>query len=460
MLERRLILGAMWAGALCSCSLGYELILNQTGGSGGAGSSLGGAGGAGGSVDGSGAAFSSGGTGGFAGGAAGGAAGGGTGGAAASGGSAPSDGGMGGQAPDPLDLPVIALSAGPSHTCALSAESDVYCFGSNANEALGGYVGASSATPVPVGGVGASGEFVTLSVGAQNACGLTANGDVYCWGNNAFGSLGQGDTTNRADPVLVPLPARAVQVDLGFETACAVDELGGLYCWGRNAEGQAGQNDSVFAPLEPTSPLEVPSSVAWQKVSTGDGHVCALRVDGQLYCWGRNTSGELGVIGGGQIRTPTQVGTDTDWSVVSTGQHQTCALKSNRTLHCWGDNTQSQLGMEPPGTVSTPTQVGTDADWTSISVDFLHTCGTRDPGWLYCWGRRQEGQLTIPYDPMPVATPMLVGTNSDWTDLAVGHFHTCARRAGAYYCTGENVDGRLGDGTMLRPYAFVPVLPF
>jgi len=460
MLERRLILGAMWAGALCSCSLGYELILNQTGGSGGAGPSLGGAGGTGGSVDGSGAATSSGGTGGFTGASTGGAAGGFTGGAAASGGSAPSDGGMGGQAPDPLDLPVIALSAGQAHTCALSADRDVYCFGSNTNEALGGYIGASSGTPVPVMGMGASGEFVTVSVGAENACGLTADGDVYCWGNNTLGSLGQGDTAHRADPVPVPLPERAVQVDLGYDTACAVDELGGLYCWGANAEGQAGQDDLFTAPADAASPLEVPSSVAWQEVSTGNGHVCAIRVDGQLYCWGRNTGSELGVIGPGQIRTPTQVGTDADWATISAGQSQTCALKADQTLYCWGDNTESQLGIVPAGTVSTPTRVGTDADWTSISIDVLHACGTREPGWLYCWGRRQEGQLTIPYDPMPIATPVLVGTESDWSDVSVGRFHTCARRAGAYYCTGENSDGRLGDGTMTRAYGFVPVLPF
>jgi hypothetical protein len=445
MLGRRLVLGGCWAAALSSCSLGYDLI--ATANDSGTPQGFGGAAAGAPTVIPSSSS----------GGAAGSPSAGSTGGTATMGGQA-ALGGEGGEAP--LDRPMIALSAGASHTCGLSSAGEVYCWGDNANLALGGFIGASSAIPQPVTGIGRSGEVVALSAGSGNACALTASGEVYCWGKNTFGSLGQGDTTDRDEPVLVPLPFRAIQVDLGYDTVCAIDEVDALHCWGANAEGQAGQNDTPQAAVPSLSPLEVPSTVGWREVSTGDGHVCAIRMDGQLHCWGRNTDDQLGQADPGQIRTPTQVGTEVDWAHVAVGQSQSCAIKNDRTLYCWGNNDESQLGIDPPGIISAPTQLGSAADWLAVAVDALHGCGLRDPGTLHCWGRRQEGQQTLPYDPLPTALPTRVGLEADWTDVTVGRFHTCARRAGNYQCTGENTDGRLGDGTMTRSYGWVSILAF
>jgi alpha-tubulin suppressor-like RCC1 family protein len=442
---RSVLLALSWTLVLSSCSLGYELFGSASDGAGGEAAAFGDA------EAGAPAASPHDGAGGVR---AGGSPG--LGGAASGGGSAL--GGQGNQ--PPLDVPVVALSAGLSHTCGLSSGGEAYCWGEGTNLALGGFVGGSSATPQPVLGVGQRGDLVSLSVGSRSTCALTAAGDVYCWGNNALGQLGQGDTIDRAEPVLIELPERAIQVDLRYDTACAIDELSALYCWGENAEGQAGQGDTPQAPVASTSPLEVPSAIGWQEVSTGNGHVCAIRLDGELHCWGRNTDAQLGQADPGQVRSPMRVGTDTDWAHLSVGQSQTCALKESGTLYCWGANDESQLGIDPPGVVSTPTQVGSDTDWIAVSQSALHGCGLRQAGTLHCWGRRQEGQLTLPYYAAPIALPVQIGTDSDWSDLTVGRFHTCARRASAYQCTGENADGRLGDGSTTRSYGWVPVLAF
>jgi hypothetical protein len=252
MFGRRLLLGAGWTAALSSCSLGYDLIIagNDDGGTPqGFGGAAAGA-----------PMVSPNSSGGSAIGSLGGAAS--TGGAPALGG----DSALGGQGGEPpLDLPVIALSAGATHTCGLSSGGEVFCWGDNANLALGGFVGASSAIPQPVTGIGQSGDVVTLSVGSGNACALTRLGEVYCWGKNTLGSLGQGDTTDRDQPVLVPLPSRTVQVDLGYDTACALDEVAALYCWGENAEGQVGQGDTPQAPIPALTPLELPTPSAGRK---------------------------------------------------------------------------------------------------------------------------------------------------------------------------------------------------
>jgi alpha-tubulin suppressor-like RCC1 family protein len=161
-----------------------------------------------------------------------------------------------------------------------------------------------------------------------------------------------------------------------------------------------------------------------------------------------------------QIRTPTRVGDDNDWQLVRTAQSQTCAIKEDQSLWCWGSGTSGQLGVDPAIIRKTPTRVGTDNDWVNVEPQALHTCGLREDNSLWCWGRRQEGQLTLGYDPNPILTPLLVDANSDWDLLSCGRFHTCGRRANVLYCTGENIDGRLGDGTLVRSYGFVPVQAF
>jgi alpha-tubulin suppressor-like RCC1 family protein len=274
-----------------------------------------------------------------------------------------------------------------------------------------------------------------------------------------LGTLGQGDTDPRTAPVLVPLPRPVLQISISYNVVCAIDDRADLYCWGDNFEGQAGQNDDFASPANSTSPLLVTPTASWRFVAAGQGHVCATTTDGALYCWGRNVNNELGFAGPGQVRTPTQVGTDQDWTTLTMGQAQSCGLKTNGTLFCWGDNRDHQLGMDPPGVVATPTQVGSDSDWSEVVVDTFHGCGLRAGGQLQCWGRREEGQLAGPWDPQPVLVPTLIDPNPGWSDLSVGRFHTCGILAGASYCTGANDDGRIGDGTMERPYALTPVLP-
>src|SRR5262249_49813193 len=128
----------------------------------------------------------------------------------------------------------------------------------------------------------------------------------------------------------------------------------------------------------------------WIDVSPGQGHTCAIRVPGTLWCWGRNNNLQLGVgsNAGVEIDQPTQVGSDSDWRLVRAGQRGTCALKGAGELWCWGD--VFALGVNVPE----PTRVGGDSDWTAIGIDTFHACGLRANS-LLCWGRNIEGQLAL-----------------------------------------------------------------
>jgi alpha-tubulin suppressor-like RCC1 family protein len=338
----------------------------------------------------------------------------------------------------PPDHAVTDITAAFDDTCAVAAGT-LYCWG-----ALSG--GSTSATPVRVPGSPA-GAFAHVSGGTSVHCATRTTGTVFCWGNNDRGELGQGDRLARQMPARVLLPAGAESVSGKFESYCARTADGALHCWGQNDEGQMGQSD-IGTPMDALIPVRVGTASDWVTAAAGQGHTCAIRGSGQLYCWGRNTDGELG-LGPGmpvQIRTPTLVPGDADWRVIATGQNHTCGIRATGRLYCFGDGEFGQLGVAPRADTSVPVEVGDGSDWRAIAVDTFHSCGLRGEGTLWCWGRNVEGQLGTG-DIQDRDVPAQVGRDADWAGVSTGRFHTCARKKdGTAYCTGANDGGKLGTG--------------
>jgi alpha-tubulin suppressor-like RCC1 family protein len=145
-------------------------------------------------------------------------------------------------------------------------------------------------------------------------------------------------------------------VTTGLYHTCAIKNDGTLWCWGGNLSGQLG-SDSI--PVLPTSQTSDPVQIAgttWQSVSAGQSHTCAVMVDGTLWCWGSNTSGQLGDNTLDSKSTPVAVGTSGQtWAMVAAGVTHTCALATGGSLWCWGDNSAGQLGIGSnyPGKIPT-----------------------------------------------------------------------------------------------------------
>ena len=280
------------------------------------------------------------------------------------------------------------VACGQSHSCGTSNQSALSCWGNNGSGQLG-------ATPASAGGQAAlsGGPWQSVATGEYQTCAIKQDGTLWCWGANTNGTLGTGDTNSSAVPVQVTGQDWS-QVSTNYLHSCAVKTDGTLWCWGLNANLEAGT-----ASLFPWTPVQV-GGATWKQVTTGLYHTCAVKTDGTLWCWGGNLSGQLGnesiaPLPNSQTSDPVQV-TGTTWQSVSAGQSHTCAIMLDGTLWCWGSNDSGQLGDNTLDSKSTPVAIVTSGQtWAMVAAGVTHTCALATGGSLWCWGDNSAGQLGI-----------------------------------------------------------------
>ena len=354
---------------------------------------------------------------------------------------------------------VSDVALGEEHGCAVS-NAQLYCWGSNTFGQLGVEVAGASVTPRAL---SVEGSWRGVAAGAFHSCALDDLGRVACWGLNDRGQLGTGDREARSVPAFVDLPSRASFVTSDFSHTCALLADATLHCWGKNDEGDLGQNDPFpgdqSTAADALLPVVVPG--AFRAVEAGQGHTCAIRLDGTLWCWGRNTEHELGESDQIQVRAPLQVGSDNDWLAVEAGQGHTCGLRQDFNAYCWGLNNSVEMGLGAPlgiagaTLLTTPTRIETAGDFTLLRSDTFHSCAIDHDARLFCWGRATEGQLGLG-DRELRETPALVA--SGIIGVAVGRFGTCATSEdGALACAGKNDTGQLGTGDTVDHDLLTPV---
>ncbi len=375
----------------------------------------------------------------------------GVGGASDSGGSL----GAGGEQPEAPALGIF-VDSGDAHSCA-ARFGILYCWGANADGRLG--VGDTVDRNAPT-RVGFDADWIVVATGVAHTCALKQDGSVWCFGANTVGQLGQGSTQASSVPLRVPLPGKAVQLSSEANTACVVLTDGELYCWGRNWEGNIGLSDT-HPGVDQLSPIRSGDHSDWKLTGTGDGHTCGIRGAGLLFGWGRNTAANLGLgqTQDQQRRAATQIGTDADWLSVVSGQDSSCGIRLGGNLFCWGENSFGNLGLGDNVQRLVPTKVAAGRVWTQISIDTFHGCGVDADRNLYCWGRNLEGQLgTTDNDDRPSPALVELGPSlrpGSTRSVAAGRLSSCAVTTDdRVLCTGENVAGQLGLADNERRNAF------
>jgi len=289
------------------------------------------------------------------------------------------------------------VSAGNSHTSAVKTDGTLWAWGNNSYGQLGLGNTTSQTSPVQV---GTGTNWQQVSAGTYHTMAVTTDGTLWAWGYNSNGQLGLGDTTQRTSPTQVGTGTNWASVSAsvyhsgggGYHTL-AVKTDGTLWAWGNNSYGQLGLGDTT----QRTSPTQVGTGTNWASVSAGGFHALAVKTDGTLWAWGNNGYGRLGDGTTTQRTSPVQIGTDTTWQSVSAGSSHTMAVKTGGTLWAWGYNGLGQLGLGDTTQRTSPVQVGTDTDWQQVSSGGGHNMAVK-AGVVLGTGRNDAFQLGITYN--------------------------------------------------------------
>ena len=321
---------------------------------------------------------------------------------------------------------VVALSASNHHVCAILAGGVLKCWGYNGYGQLGygdttqrGDGNGEMGTSLP--GIEINGTAV--SAGYYHTCALLVGGSVKCWGQNGYGQLGLGDTTQRGDGsnemgIYLPsvdLDGTAVAIESGYHFSCALLTGGSVKCWGANDYGQLGQGTATSAHRGdaanelgtslPGIELDGPALA----ISAGYYHACALLEGGFVKCWGSNSDGQLGygdVVQRGDAEN--HMGTflpavDLNGTAVAITcfKNFNCALLESGLVKCWGDNAFGQLGIgDTTARGSAADQMGgflpavnLNGTASRVVLGESHACAQLADGAVKCWGNGADGRL-------------------------------------------------------------------
>jgi alpha-tubulin suppressor-like RCC1 family protein len=298
------------------------------------------------------------------------------------------------------------VSAGSGHTCAVAAGA-ARCWGIGADGRLGNGSNLATATPVAV--TTLTDQVSDISAGSDHTCAVR-DGAAWCWGDNDDGELGNGSTTGSTTPHAVSGMAQDVTtVAAGTDFTCAV-RLGDVWCWGNGTYGRLGDGASTSS----TVPVQVALPSGEEVVDvTADGRAaCARTVDGELWCWGRNSQGELGDGTQSDRAVPVQVGGLPAPAIdVDLGYEHGCAVLDDGSTWCWGANLDSETGQQPSANVLQPTPVPNLPRAVGVAAGGSHTCVDLGLEGVRCWGSNLSGQLGVPPAHLgPVVLPEGAGT--------------------------------------------------
>jgi alpha-tubulin suppressor-like RCC1 family protein len=335
---------------------------------------------------------------------------------------------------------VFDLTTGVYHSCADAGLNGLFCWGNNDEGQLG--TGKFAPSPIALLIAGTQGMY-GISAGFLTTCGLAFEGAAFCWGDNEFGSLGSGSSPARsALPVPVSTEESFSMLSVNGLHACGLSFEGQAFCWGFNGFGQLGDGTTTNR----FTPVPVASGIRFQSISAGYVHTCGVSTQGQTYCWGLNEFGQIGDGTETDRLVPSLVGGQQLFQEVSAGGLHTCGRTRGGATFCWGFNDYGQLGNGSTDGRNVPEPVGTTA-YAELSAGGLHTCGVDVDGNALCWGYNGSGALGNDSEENS-ATPVLVTGGESFGVVRAGLHHSCGvTEELRVLCWGYNRFGQLGDGS-------------
>src|SRR6266850_1663508 len=313
-----------------------------------------------------------------------------------------------------------------------------------------------------------SGRVVTWASSSPAVATISATGLVTGVAENGVAATitatSEGVSGSAAITVSPGLPIVAAPLTTGADHACGLSAAGAAYCWGWNSSGQLGNGSTATSAV----PVAVFGSLRFSLVTTGTfGHTCGLTAVGAAYCWGSNYFGQLGTGSNTNSATPVVVSGGLRFITLASGTDHTCGLTRAGAAYCWGEGSWGQLGNGSTTNRNGPVPVSGGLTFSVLVAGGYGTCALTNIGAAYCWGENLAGQLGNGSTTGPDlcngracgATPVQVSGGVTFAALARGGgYHKCGLTFfGVTYCWGRNSNGQLGDSSTTNRLAPAPV---
>ena len=324
------------------------------------------------------------------------------------------------------------VSAGGDHTFAIKTDGTLWGWGGGDRGNLGNNNTNGAGTPVTT--FAGGNDWKSVSCGRKHTTAIKTDGSLWIWGNNDQGQLGINDNINRSTPITTFIGGTTWKsVACGGYSVTAIKTDGTLWGWGLNNLGQLGNNTTTNRSTPVTT---FAGGTNWKQVSCGVVHTAAIKTDGSLWTWGRGDSGQLGTGNGDSKNVPvTTFAGGTTWKSVVCGGYHTVAIKTDGSLWTWGKNSDfGQLGVNDITNRNTPiTTFAGGTNWKQVStLEGNHTTAIKTDGSLWTWGSGADGRLGT-NDVITRSTPVTTfAGGNNWKQVFGARLHTVAIQSNDY----------------------------
>ncbi len=342
-------------------------------------------------------------------------------------------------------IATIAVAAGAHHALALTDDGEVWAWGQNQYGQLGQGTKTNLNIPRQVDGLP---EIKSIAAGAYFSLALSEDGKVYGWGHNDKGQIGNAGSNEVTEAVRITGLDSIVEIDAGFEYAMARKADGTVYVWGDNTYGQLMKDNLAHS----NGPIEITDNkvTGIQEMAAGGQHCLVRKADGSLLAWGDNTFGQLGDNTSVTRDEAVVVDNLSDVKQISGGLVSSMALTEDGDVYAWGHCIFGELGINSTSGnygINQPYKVNSLSGVRKIEGDFYNSFFILDDSTVKACGSNNDGSLGTG-DSDSEFTPVRVNNLENVSQIAAGGYFTLAlMKNGTVMSWGDNAWGELGNGT-------------
>jgi alpha-tubulin suppressor-like RCC1 family protein len=348
------------------------------------------------------------------------------------------------------DLTPSRMTAGHYHSAAVRTDGTVWAAGRNNSGQLGDGTTSQRSTPVIATLTGAR----SISAGEYHTLAVTRDGNVHAWGSNIYGQLADGTSGNqRSTPNQVSGLTGVVAVAAGVSHSLALTSGGQVWSWGRNNNGQIGDGGTSTR----LTPYQVPGLSDVAGIAAGEAFSVAWTNAGAVWVWGANNSGQLGDGTQNERRSPVLLTTISNVTSVAAGRQHTLAATSTGALYAWGLNTSGQVGDNSTTMRLAPVLNATLTGVARVAAGYTHSFAITQAGALYAWGANGSYQVGDGTNTNRLV-PTLLSNLPVIVDASGGFSHSIALDInGSLWTWGNNLYGQIGNGTTTTQTTPAPI---